>query len=174
MRRLLPGVLAAAAVLAGCDNYAPTHYAALCVDQNGYRVDDRFCAIGDPGVPVGGYGWGYAGIPQSGYFDMPLVGYQVNRAVFAPTVPNVTTINIARGDFAAAAPAGTRANSQRVPVTGGVLATSAPSSSVTRGGLGVKPQFVEDDQVAAPTFRKTTAKLPARRVFAPRPKATKR
>lgn len=145
LRYLLP--VFALLALAGCgNNYhrvaaAPVSYdnaayaSALCVDQQGIRVPDNYCPIGDGVMGSGGYGWRYHSyLASDPYQDVVYVGYPVGTSYATTRPARVSTLHIDRGRFPTTAPVGVRASSVRVSSLPTVQRTG--SSSVTRGGFG--------------------------------------
>lgn len=138
----------AGAALAACASPQPQRvafdddqYAATwCIDNDGYRVPDNYCPIGDGIVAGHPYAWNYT--PY--YYDSPdvdivYVGYQVPRERINRQRPAyIATTHIDRGRFPEKPLAGT-------PRTSGAKVTVADSAKmkvvqtgtrVQRGGLG--------------------------------------
>lgn len=171
VKKILVGT-AAVLVVAACgapahrvavDDYdAGLYSAAVCVDQRGYRVPDDFCPIGD-GIMNQGYGWDY--YPYRDSVDvvvLPYVGYPVTGPGWTSTRPaRVSTINIQRGVMPSSPPVGTNAMQAQVPTQAAIRKDAkAPvqrSSTITRGGLGVRP-VKEETKVAAPAKTPTAPK----------------
>jgi len=172
---LIPAALAGglALTLTGCGNDPPDgHYyaAAVCVDQDGVRVPDSYCPIGD-GIENAGNSWAYHEYHDTDPdLDVVFVGYPVDRHVYVHDRPRrVPTLNIDRGRFperpATVAAAGT--SSARV-VT--VAQERRQSSTVTRGGLGASSRNAE----APRPVRTLDSPAPGRKVAArPTPPAPK-
>lgn len=139
MLRLLAPLLGLLALTACGDqpyhqvSYDDNVYAsALCVDQQGVRVPDSYCPIGD-GVMNQGYGWRYHSYRASDpYTDVVYVGYPVGTTYVTQRPARVSTLHIDRGRFPDRAPAGVKASDVRVPS----LATVQRSSTIQRGGFG--------------------------------------
>lgn len=151
MKRLLAGG-ALLAVLAGCSHAVPVapvvpmYTTAVCVDLNGVRVPDDYCPIGDGLGLNGGYGWDYYPSYSSGLSEVsvPYVGYPVGGAWTRTRPVNVTTINIQRG-VDQAPPRGVTATIAKVPTP-----VTKPTSTIQRGGLGVKAKPVTVAKAPAP------------------------
>lgn len=139
-------------ILVGCAHAVPVapvvpmRTTALCVDMSNVVVPDNYCPIGDGLGLNAGYGWDYYP-PYSDGLDavvVPYVGYPVGSGWSRQRPVNVTTINIQRG-VAAPVPPGVTATVAKVP--------SKPASTITRGGLGVKPTPVVVAKAPAPAPR---------------------
>jgi hypothetical protein len=152
VKRLLAGA-ALLAVTAGCAHAVPVapvvpmRTTALCVDMSNIVVPDNYCPIGDGLGLNAGYGWDYYP-PYSDGLDavvVPYVGYPVGSGWSRTRPVNVTTINIQRG-VAAPVPPGVTATVAKIP-------TSTKTSTITRGGLGVKSTPVVVAKAPAPAPR---------------------
>ncbi len=143
-------------VLVGCAHTVPVapvvpmYTTAGCVDLHSVRVPDDYCPIGDGLGLNGGYGWDYYPPYSPGLSEVtvPYVGYPVATSWSRQRPVNVTTINIQRG-ITQTPPVGVTATVGKVatPVT---KPTPAASSTITRGGLGVKPVAVANAPAPAP------------------------
>jgi hypothetical protein len=137
-------VLGLLAALVGCGSDRPDeHYyaAAVCVDQDGVRVPDNYCPIGD-GIDNQGFAWNYRPYRDTDHdIDVVYVGYPVDRTVWVHDRPRrVPTINIDRGRYlerpATVAAAGTT-SARVVTIADERKVAASGSSTTTRGGLGV-------------------------------------
>ena len=97
---LIPAALAGtlALTLAACGNDPPDeHYyaAAVCVDQDGIRVPDSYCPIGD-GIENAGNSWAYHEYRDTDPdLDVVFVGYPVDRHIYVHDRPRrVPMLNI--------------------------------------------------------------------------------
>jgi hypothetical protein len=165
VKRLLAG--AALLAMAGCAHAVPVapvvpmHTTAVCVDLNNVRVPDDYCPIGDGLGLNDGYGWDYYPPYSDGLSDVivPYVGYPVAPGWSRTRPVNVTTINIQRGNTQSP-PAGVTATvgkvaaspkaSSSVTDVGTAGSSGTRSSTITRGGLGVKPVPVAKAPAPAP------------------------
>lgn len=149
--------------LSACGNDRPDdryYAAAVCVDQNGVRVPDDYCPIGD-GIDNQGFAWTYHPYDVHTHdVDVVYVGYPVDRSWTRTRPVRVTTINIDRGRYPERPLAGTPAGATTarvITVAEDRREKASGSSTVTRGGLGT------------PGARNAEAPAPARNLDSPAP-----
>lgn len=142
------------------DQYAE----AICTDSVGIRLPDTYCPIGD--IYGGPFNWRY--YPYRGNVSnvvTPYVGYAIPNSGWVDRRPtNITTINIIRGDIPEKPPAGVKASTVSVPTAPVTRkAATTGSSTVTRGGLGVKSAAAPVTQKVAPPPPKPAPPAPTTR-----------